>query len=900
MVTFRSIASRFAARISALFRRRELDDRVDEELEFHIRMQTEENIRRGMAPPGAQAAARRKIGNTTQVCEEVHSMNTISFLEEIVDNVRFSLRTFRRNPGFALTAVLVLALGLGASTAMFSALDRILFRPLPYGDAERLVNVGMTFPAVGRPGQSEIFLHSLSYQDHWKPAPEPFTAVTTIRSVGRTCDVTEQQPERLLCATVESNFLQTLGVRPALGRDFTPEDDVRSAPPVAIISHDVWARRFGADPGAIGRTIDLNGRPIPVIGVLPAGFEMPAGRADILRPQQIYPLDPKSRFSISFLTAFGRLKPGITPEQAEAAIAPIIEANAKELRNGVRVGEDLIKAGVPSKTQPRVVPLRDYLVGDASRVAWLLLGAVSGLLLIACVNVANLILARMAARNREFAVRSALGAGGARLARLALTESLLLAVAGGGLGLLFAAALLRVFVQLAPSSIPEIDQASLDLRVFVVAAVLALAAGAAVGIWPALSVLRSRALQYGSRATAAVRPRMRFTLVTVQIGLTVAMLASSALLLRTLWNLVAVPLGYESERVVTMNVALNVARYPAASRGPFFERLLERIREIPGTAAATMTSAASPTGISLVGAIFPVDGQSRDQRAPGPAIRVRGVTPGYFETFGIPILRGRTFAEADRAAQPAVILSESAAQTLFPGQDPIGHTVQVPPANEWAEVVGVAREIRNTGPTHETEPELYTLWRRGSSFLSSIASSTAFFAIRTQAGTADAVAFLKRAVADLDPKLPVTVGPLNEEVARLTERPRFLAWLLSAFAGLALLLAAAGLYGIASYLVTQRSRDIGVRMALGADPADISRQVVGEAGRWIAAGAALGCALAWAGTRAIEAQLYGVGSRDPLSWIAALMLLCAALLLAVLRPAARAARVDPMKALRAE
>ena len=365
--------------------------------------------------------------------------------------------------------------------------------------------------------------------------------------MGDTCDVTEQQPERLLCAEVESNFLQTLGVRVALGRDFTPEDDVRGAPPVAIISHDVWTRRFGADPGAIGRTIDLNGKRIPVIGVLPAGFAVPGGQADILRPQQLYP----ARSDGALLAAFGRLKPGVTPEQAEAAIAPIIEATAK--------GSGPVDR-IPSR--PRVVPLRDYLVGDTSRVAWLLLGAVAGLLLIACVNVTNLILARMAARDREFAVRSALGAGRARLARLALTESLLLAVAGGGLGLLFAAAMLRVFVRLAPSSIPEIDQASLDLRVFAVAAVLALAAGVAVGIWPALSVLRSRALQYGARATAAARPRMRFTLVTAQIALTVAMLAGSALLLRTLWNLVAVPLGYQSERVVTMNVTLNVARYP--------------------------------------------------------------------------------------------------------------------------------------------------------------------------------------------------------------------------------------------------------------------------------------------------------------------------------------------------
>jgi predicted permease len=885
MATLRSLASRF----SALFRRRELDARVDEELEFHIGMETEENIRRGMAPSDARAAAHRKLGNTTQVCEKVHDMNTISFLEEITHNIRFSLRTLRRNPGFALTAVLVLALGLGASTAMFSALDRMLFRPLPYADADRLVRVGMRPP----PGQPEHWvrnLGSINYQEHWKPAPEPFVEVTTIefRDSDDTCDVTEQQPERLLCANVESNFLQTLGVRPALGRDFAPEDDVRGAPPVVIISHAVWARRFGADPRAIGRTIDLNGKPIPVIGVLPPGFEMPAVEPDILRPQQ---LDPSINV---FLTAFGRLKPGVTPEQAEAAIAPIIEAELRLTNRST------------GNVQARVVPLRNDLAGDAARVGWLLLGAVAGLLLIACVNVANLILARLAARDREFAVRSAIGSGPARLARLALSECLLLAVAGGSLGLLFATAMLRVFVQLAPSSIPEIGKASLDLRTFAVAVVLALAAGAVVGIWPTLSVLRSRALQYGPRATAAVRPRWRFALVTAQIALTVAMLAGSTLLLRTLSNLAAVPLGYQSEQVVTMDVTLNVARYPKNSRDPFFERLLEHIRGIPGTIASTMTSAAPPSGVTLKGACCPVDHKPPDLVPTGrgnfglkdtPFIRLREVTPGYFQTFGIPILRGRPFVETDRTAQPVVILSESAAQMLFAGQDPIGHTVFVRSSDAWAEVVGVAREIRNTGPTQEPEPELYTLWRPDG-----IASfgSTAFFAMRTQATTADAVAFLKQAVADLDPQLPVTVQPLAAEVARLSERPRFLAWLLSAFAGLALLLAAAGLYGVASYLVVQRTRDIGVRMAMGATRADISRQVVSEAGCWIAAGAVLGCALAWAGTRAIEAQLFGVSSHDPLSWISALGVLCAALLFAVLRPAARAARVDPMEALRAD
>jgi predicted permease len=503
----------------------------------------------------------------------------------------------------------------------------------------------------------------------------------------------------------------------------------------------------------------------------------------------------------------------------------------------------------------------------------------------------------MSARNREFAVRAALGASRARLARLALTESLLLAVAGGGLGLLLAAAMLRIFVQLAPSSIPEIDHASLDLRVFAVAAALALAVGAAVGIWPTLSVLRSRALQHGPRATMAARPRMRFTLVTVQIALTVAMLGGSALLLRTLWNLASVPLGYQSERVLTMNVALNPALYPNGSRDPFFERLLERIRKIPGT--VIMTTGAPPAGVAGKITGFRLDGQPPKPQANASTMRARGVTPGYFQMFEIPILRGRAFAEADWGGGPAVILSESAARILFPGQDPLGHTVQLLPSEfkyRWsqpAEVIGIAREIRNTGPTHEPEPEIYTAswWDN---------SAIAYFAIRTQVSTADATVLLKQAVADLDPRTPATVELLSEEVARITERPRFLAWLLSAFAGLALLLAAAGLYGVASYLVTQRTRDIGVRIALGAAPADISRQVLLEAGRWVAAGAALGCALAWAGTRVLEAQLFGVGSHDPLSWIAALGVLCVALLLAVLRPATRAARVDPMEALRAD
>lgn len=884
MATLRTLVSR----LSALFRRRQLDRRVKEELEFHLGMEAEEYMRNGMAGADARTAARRKVGNTTQVYEEVHRMNTVSFLDETAHDLRFCLRTFRRNRGFALTAVLVLALGLGSSTAMFSALDRILFRPLPYADADRLVNLGWTSAFGVGPGQTQTIFVARGNQDRWRPAPEPFLAVTTIWSAIDDCDVTEQTPERLLCARIEDNFLETLGVRPAVGRDFTPEDDTRGAPPVALISHEVWTRRFGADPDAMGRTIDLDGESITVVGVLPEGFAIPGGAADILQPLRIYPFEPGSR-SAAFLKVFGRLKPGVTPEQAETTIAPLLQENSRDL------------PGIADPAEPRVTALRDYLVGDAALVAWLLVGAVAGLLLIACVNVANLILARMAARSREFEVRSALGAGRKRLARLALTESLLLTAVGGGLGLLLAGWMLRIFVGLAPSSIPEIDQASLDLRAFGFAAVLAMAAGMAVGIWPALSVWRTRALQHGTRATSAAHPRLRFTLVTVQIALTVAMLGGSALLMRTLWNLVSVPLGYRSERIVTMSVALNPRLYPPGSRIPFFEQVLDRMREIPGTASVAMTTGKPPAGVVSLVTGFEIDGRAYNPQDYNlPVMRVRAVTPGYFQMFDIPVLGGRGFTESDRQGQPKVILSESAAQLLYPGQDPIGHTIRLWPEfyqfrwSETAEVIGIAQGIRNTGPVLEPEPEIYTAtWDENF-------SNSAYFAIRTEASVSEVAALLRPAVADLDPALPVTIEPLDQEVARLTERPRFLAWLLSAFAGLALLLAAAGLYGVASYLVTERTRDIGVRIALGAAPTDISKQVVGEAVRWIAVGAAGGVVLAWAGTRVIQSQLYEVSANDPVSWVAAFAVLGVALLFAVLRPAIRATRVDPMEALRAD
>ena len=513
-------------------------------------------------------------------------------------------------------------------------------------------------------------------------------------------------------------------------------------------------------------------------------------------------------------------------------------------------------------------------------------------------NVTNLMLARIVARQREFAVRSALGAGKSRLARLALTESLLLSVAAGSLGLLIAFALLKVFVAMAPASIPKIEQASLDMRVLAVASVLSVIVGAVVGLWPAIAVFRASAL-HGSHTTTAALPRVRFALVTAQIAVTVAMLGGATLLLRSLWNLVSVPMGFDSERVLTLSATLNTVRYRTPEQQlAFFDQLLDRAKGIPGTISAALSDAPPPLGVSMLAGVLAVEGRPFDPGGLSEAIRVRTVTPQYFETLRIPATSGRSFSEADRQSPaPAAILTESAARVVFPGEVAIGRRIrQLVPGQPWHVVVGVVKDIRNAGLTARPQPELYFVRQN----TPDDAVRSGYLAIRTTASPAAAEAFLRQAAASIDPQTPVIVKTLDQEVASLAERPRFIALLLAAFAYLALLLAAAGLYGVASFLVAQRTRDIGIRMALGATPRLVAGQVLAEAMRWIAAGATLGVLLAWAGRGVLSSQLYGVTMSDSVSWLGALLVLSAVLLVSVLRPAARAARVDPITALRDE
>ena len=886
------------------FRRRPSDDEMRRELEAHVAMRA--------AHDGVdEAAARRRLGNLLRTRESMRRVWIAEWWDALRQDAWFTWRSWRRQPGFALGAILVLALGLGAATALFAALDRVLFKPLPYPEADRLIAVGRITVPLAFPGQTEI-LTDRFYVQEWGPPPAPFQSVTAMMAlVGpRTCEIAEGQQEGLRCDQVEHNFLRVLGVGVALGRDFSPEDDVREAPPVAIISHALWVRRFGSDPGAINRTLRLERASLlvqaRVIGVLPPGFEMPFETADILLPARLRPLDPKSLSSMS-MTVLARLRPDVTPARA----ALMLESGWPKLQ---------MLPGVPGMREEwRVRSVWDRRVGDARRVAWLLVAAVAAFLLIACVNVTNLMLVRVGERRREFGVRAAIGAGRMRLARLALAESLLLSLAAGATGLFVAFVLLQTFVAMAPPGIPGIASASLDLRVFAVAGLLVVLTGTVIGVWPAVSVFRAGEV-HGLRTTplssVSARPRLRFALATTQIALTLALLGGSALLLRSLWNVVSVPLGFNAERVVTLDAGLGRVRYPTVEHGAaFLEELCARTRSMPGVIAAAMSDTAPPpsSGPTTVG--WEVEGRPINPKAPLPRMRVRSVTPDYFETLQIPVRRGRTFQDSDLAGEPAVALNESAERVLFAGTSAIGGRLRLPALSgrpgqlakgEWYTVVGVIADVRN-GPALTDEPssELYFparpgRWSGPSAALAAFSAPRGHLSLRTTASPGDVAAFLRQIVADMDPRQLVTIQTGDEQMMQLTAQPRFIAWLLTTFAGLALLLAGAGLYSVASYLVAQRRRDMAVRVALGAAPGDVVSHVVGEAGRWIIGGALIGCALGWAGTRALQSQLYEVTALDPWAWTGALVTLAVVLVMAVVRPAYRAAHVDPVKALKAE
>ena len=814
----------------------------------------------------------------------------LSSAENTFSDFRHALRGMRRNPAYTVAAILAAAIGIGASAAVFSAVDRVLFRPLPYPDEARLVSVGMLAPL----DTTEFFLAD-AYID-LRHHPGPFAEVSAFQAGASACDLTEASPLRLNCMRVEKNFLETLGVRPIVGRSFTREEDLPNGPHVALISYGLWRARFGGDPRVAGRTLSLDGVSTVVVGVLPANFLMPTlTHADILSPLN---LDESREHSGRAFRAFARLKPGISIEAARAELAPYF---ARAL------------ATVPPQFRKeigfRVRPVRDRQLGGARMASLTLFEAVLSVLLIACANLANLLLARGAGRQREMAVRLALGASRFRLARLVLAESLLLTLAGALAGCMFAFVLLRLFQTLGPGALPRLEEAAIDWRVLAFAAAAAIVSGLAAGLAATAPGQLGRQPLAGSRTTTPARGRLRSTLVAAQIAVSLVLLAGAALLLRSLWNLERIPLGMDGGHVITASFSLGRQNYGASERQlAFFNELETRLAALAGAQGVAITDSLPPTGGTRSRPLSSVAVEGRPPRPQGTGGMVtwRYVTPGYFAALGIPIRRGRGFTAEDRAPGAySIVLSEKLSRMLFPNEDPLGRQVLRDTAGDWFTVIGVAADVRNRGPAASSEPEYYVVrkpmadatWNNQEP---PMGWRSAYALVRTPIDPRFAAADVRRLLASIDPALPVQMDTMSARIGSVTERPRFDALLLGAFAAVGVLLAAIGLFGVMSFLIAQSRREIGVRMALGATPGRVLRHTLRLALRWVAIGVAAGLPGALATSHWLQSLLFQVPPGDPVVFAAPALLLGLVALLAAAGPAWRASRLDPATTLREE
>ena len=871
------------SRLRGAFMKSRSEQQLNSELQAHLDLLAEENIRRGMSQEEARFTARREFGGLEQTKENYRDQRGLPFLETLLQDLRFAARMLAKNRAFTLVAILTLALGIGATSAVFSVVDRILFRSLPYPHQDRLVSLGFKAPL-----DSLEFMLGADYLE-WRAQQNGFEAMTTMRPGVSGCDLTEQNPARLNCAAVESTFLPTFGIQPMLGRNFTHENDRPNAPPVALLSYALWRSRFAGDPSIVSKTIPLEGKPTTVLGILPEAFEMPTlAQVDILLPEALDEAAQQRPQAGEFLRGFARLKPGVSPEQATLALQPAFKRSLTFVPPAFRKEVSLV-----------VRPLRDRQIHDSRLASWIFLGSVLAVLLVACTNVANLLLARASSRRRELAVRTALGASRGRLIRQSLTESLLLGLLGGAAGCLVAYGLLRWFVSLAPEGIPRLQQASLDLRVVLFTFGVSLVSGAFFGLGPAMHRPTPELLT-GKEARMTSRGVLRHLLVSAQIAASLVLLAGAGLLLRSLWNLQNVPLGMEAENVVIGKIDLAEYRYPDVQKQvAFFNELEARLQQIPGVTSLALSDTLPPSGgmQATIYSRIEIPGRERLAEGTGGMVGWRSVTPKYFSVLGIPIVRGRSFREEERAAgENPIILSESLARKLFPTEDALGKSLRPRVEAPWRMVVGIAADVKNNGLVSPSDPEYYVPWKEDPEGY----FREGYVIIRTPMNPKMVAEWMRTETAAIDPALPVTIQSLSQRVGKLAQRPRFNALLLALFAATGLLLAAIGIYGVVGYLVAQRTQEIGVRMALGATQENILRMILLHFLRWTLAGALLGLLASWFATRLLESLLFEVRAHDP--WLlafAAALLLCVVFFAAWI-PARRAMRVDPMAALRYE
>jgi putative ABC transport system permease protein len=808
--------------------------------------------------------------------------------EALMQDLRYAGRALRRNPGFAAIAVLTLALGIGANTAIFSVVNGVLVRPLPYREPDQLVRL---FTAFRGSGEERYSISQPEFMDY-KGLTNVFENAAAYSGVNLTL-TGDGEPQRLRGIAATRDLLPVLGITPTIGRNFEREEGRQGVEPVIIFTHELWQNRFGGDPALLGRSLRLNGISRRVVGILPPGATY--SRAEAFIPMFINP-DSMTGRSHNFLSGVARLKPNVTVGQAQRELNALTRRTAEEF-----------KRNYPASMGygATVIAMHEEIVGDVKLPLLILLGAVGLVLLIACANVANLLLARGEARQREVAVRLAMGATTKRVIRQLLTESTVLAVLGAAGGIALAWWGTQAILAVSPDAIPRVQDIRIDVTVGLVTLGIAMLTGLLFGLAPAMQLVRTElqsSLKEGTRggSESGQRQRVGRTLVMAEVALAVVVVIGAGLLMRSFYELRNSNPGFTPDKLLTIDLALPATRYDTAATTNFYQQLIERTGALPGVQVAAAASELPPVSS---GNNWDIDIEGRtiapDETAPSP--NVRSVTRDYFRALSIPVIRGRAFGPEDgRASLPVAIINETSARSYWPNADPVGQHVRFSSRRPWMTIVGVARDVRSAGLSEPVPAEIFILHDQLP--MNSGGTERAMYVILRTAGDPLTLAVpARRIVKEMDPLLAIIgVRSMDEVMDFSVARPRFTMLLLGVFGAVALMLAGIGIYGVMSYAVKRRTREIGIRMALGGKPRDVLLLVVGQGMRLAVVGLIIGIAGGFATTRLMRRLLYGVSATDPFTFAAIALLLAGVAFVASWVPARRAVRTDPTAALRAE
>jgi putative ABC transport system permease protein len=900
---------RFFKRLSSWATRRQDEERLREEVEEHLALQAAENVRTGLSPVEARRQAALKFGSVEAMKESYRDQRGFPFLESMIQDARHALRSLRMAPAFTVTTVLTLALGIGANTAMFTIVHGVLLRPLDYPKPDQLMYLTAEAPAIGGT------LNALSVPEYteFRQMNQSFAAVGAYSTGGAAYTTGEvnitagDRPLRVRSISVDAHLLKALGIQLEQGRFFSEEETARWTgtlpPPLAILSHELWRTALGGRP-LVGQKVEIEGRPHEIVGIMPAGADVMDNRTQVWLPLWLHPITARQR-GAHVLNVIGRLKDGVTAGMAQTELSAFLENWGERAGATGHVPTNRPLRAVDHTLQLRA--LQDAIVGNASRPIWVLQAAVGFVLLIVCANLANLVMARASSRRREFAVRAALGASRGRLLRQTVTEGALLAGAGGILGLWLAGAGVRALIRAYPTSVPRTSELTIDLPVLLVA--LGLSTGTALlvgfvslGRLPTSSMMT--ALKEGARgASSAWRHNARRGLLIAQVAFAVMLVIGAGLLVQTVYNLTRVDAGFDRSRLVTFSLTLPMANSEPATRAQAYQRVLDRLRSVPGVLGTAAMSGLPPNQTPDRIATPIENYSSYDGKHFENIDYYQFVMGDYFGTMGIPIVAGRGFERTDNASQgKVVIVNETLAKMIWRGQNPIGQRLRPPGgsfgANDdvWHTVIGVAKDVRQRGVEQPAGTELYvSLDQHG------VSPPSMNVVMRTTLPPAALSGTIEGVVRELDAAVPVVrLRDMDSVFDETIRRPRLLAQLLGAFAGLALLLAAIGTYGVLSYIVTERRREIGIRVALGATRSHVLRQIVKQGLQVTAIGVTIGLAGALAVNRLIASLLFGVEPTDIMTIAFVIATITAVAVVASWLPAWRASRLDPNVVLRDE